>query len=281
MFVLKNLSLEEVPANRFGGDPNGKLLIFEQPYCDREYFIGVDVGSGQGLSNSVIQVVKAGNIHEPNEQVAEFACNFLDPHQLAPVVNHIGNMYWNEEMDLPAQVAIEVYPGPGEGTQYDLMTYYNYPNLYQWKVLDNATGLYTTKMGWTTSGRSRKRIIMWADHQLTTYQLLVNSPWLIDEFSDFEIEDALESVVRDSELMVVREAKEKARAKTGKKDDRIMALFIAEWTASEMRVEAVDPAAERAAFGERQAAQREGPRRDFQNTDCSATDFWEEGSRLY
>lgn len=269
MFVLKDLSLREVELGR---DPNGYLLVFVEPDPLRKYFIGVDVGTGSGLSNSVIHVVQQGDLDTPDIQVAEFACDFLDPHQLAPVVDKVGRLYWSDVDDLPAEVAIEVYPGPGEGTQYDLITFYEYPNLFIRQVYDSTHNMYVQKYGWNTSAKTKKQIVNWGVHQYKTDQWIIHSPWMLDEMIDFHAEHAVAVSVQDSEFSIVKEATTSSRIKSKVKSDRVMAGLIAEWTCNALRVEGDNPAVIRARREEEKPD--DGVRRDFQNTAISYDDMW-------
>jgi len=265
--VLKDLRIK--PFNNFGGDPNGLLIVFKPPDPQRLYYIGVDVGTGQGLTNSVLHVLERGDEDMPDVQVAEFACNFLDPHQLAVVVDKVGWLYHSEVNDLPAEVAIEVWPGPGEGTQYDLMTFYNYPNIHIRQVFDSQRDTMTTKYGWRTTPATRRDIVLWGEHQFSTGQWMINSPWMLDEMASFTLDKAMPTSVQDSEVEVINAAKSTARAKRGSRDDRVLAGFIAEWVAHSQRA-GRDPAVTRAIKQEEKQKRGDG---DYINTDVSYEDM--------
>lgn len=273
-FVIHDLKLNPVEGFNFNGDPNGHLLTFKEPQKDRNYFMGVDIGSGQGLSNSVIHVLEEGTLAGPDEMVAEFSSDFLDPHEMAPVINLVGNIYWCSESELPAMACIEMN-NYGEGTNYDLMTYYGYTNIFQWKVYDRNGNIVTNKLGWYTTPRSRKKLVLWGVHQLKRKQWIINSPWMIDEMTDFETERALSNTMMDAEAIAI------ARHGTGARDDRIMAGFIAQWCCHDVRGNLIDPAIERAHYEEEARRRREeaavaGGRKDFQNTAITYNEMMEQ-----
>lgn len=250
-------------------EPNGRLLTFGDPNPLRRHYMGVDIGSGQGLTNSVIHVLQEGNMHSPDIQVAEFACDFLNPHEFAAVVNLVGNMYYSDIDDLPAMACIE-NNNQGESCQYDLMTYYGYTNVYVRKILDSTTGLETSKYGWMTTPKTRPRIVNHGYHQIKRKQWKINSPWFIDEMGNFTTKRMLTTDDMDLEKQAVAAG----RHKVGAKDDRLMAGFIAIWCCHENRVLEEDPAISRAREEEIQRIAKEeqdrtGIRKDFQNTAIS------------
>jgi hypothetical protein len=208
-YVLRDLKLEVVNPKTFGGDPNGRFLVFEEWKAGPEYYMGVDVGSGIGLSNSVIHVLQKGDDKYPDIQVAEFACDFLNPHELAPVINLVGNMYWCEEFDQPAMACIEIN-NRGEGCQHDLMTYYGYSNIFIRKKYDRARRGLLSAVGWETTARTRPLIIHQGAHFLQTQQWIINSPYFIEEMRDFEVDKLVERSVKDAEALAAT-----GRAKKG------------------------------------------------------------------
>jgi hypothetical protein len=274
--VLRDLKLKEVDAHAYGGDPNGRLLIFEEAESGPEYFMGVDVGSGIGLSNSIIHVLRKGDDKYPDIQVAEFATDFLNPHELAPIINLVGGMYWCDEFDLPAMACIEIN-NRGDGCQHDLMTYYGYPNIFMRKRYDRAKKGLMNALGWETTSRTRPLIVHQGAHFIQTGQWIINSPYFIEEMRDFEVDKLVERGVKDTETLAAT-----GRAKAGAKDDRLMAGFIASWCANDIRGVSINPADERAKYQERkrvaaEALEKGEVKPDFQNTDMT----FEEMMALY
>jgi hypothetical protein len=193
---------------------NGRLLIWEPPAKGEAYAIGIDPAEGVGADNSVCQVLKIGTIHHPDVQVAEFACNFLDPVDFASVANTIGRLY-SEDDGTEAFCTVECNAPCGDTVVNDLRSRHDYGNLYVWKQYDRRTNLYTNKLGWWTNRTTRPKLIARGLHAFANDDLIVNSPFLLDEMADFE---------RDHFIA-------KAKARFGRHDDRILALLIAYWGA--------------------------------------------------
>ena len=266
--ILHTVDINKLSREEFNDDPNGRLLIWEWPKIGPEYVIGVDVSTGVGLTNSVAHILKVGSIYEPYEQVAEFACNFLDPHDLVPVLNTVGRLYWCIGSGQPALMCIECN-NAGESTQYDLMTQHNYSNLFIWKVYDRAGNVLTNRLGWWTTPRTRRKIVLHGARLLRSGGWKINSPWFIDEMADFELQRGVGSQMLDSEMEAI------ARHKSGALDDRLMAGFIAVWCAQDLREAGFEnPVAVHQQWKERQEEREKAlrvgrPEKDYQNTAIS------------
>lgn len=266
--IIVSVGMEAIRKGEFDDDPNGRFLEFEPPSRNASYVLGVDVATGVGLTNSVIHVLKMGTMYEPYVQVGEFACNFLDPHSLAPIIDFLGRKYFNWREELPALACIECN-NAGESTQYDLMTLYNYTNIYVWKVYDKTGNLMTNRLGWWTTPRTRRKIVLYGSRMLKTGMWVINSPWFIDEMADFELQRGVGNALLDSEMEAI------ARHKAGALDDRLMAGFIAIWCAQDLReADIADPSIEHQKLRERQAENKELeakglPKRDYINTAIS------------
>lgn len=192
---------------------NGRLLIWESPLKGYTYAMGIDPAEGVGADRSVCQVIRRGDLERPDEQVAEFASDFLDPVEFADVVNLIGRFYCEDD-GTEALATIEANAACGDTMITDLRSRLDYGNLYIWKVYDRQQVL-TTKFGWWTTQTTRPRLIARGLHALSYNDLILNSPHLLDEMADFK---------RDHFMA-------KAAAKRGRHDDRVMALLIAYWGA--------------------------------------------------
>lgn len=266
--IITEVGLDAIRKGEFDDDPNGRFLEFEPPKRNAKYVVGVDVSTGVGLTNSVAHVLRVGTMYEPFIQVGEFACNFLDPHGLAPILDLLGRRYWNDDEELPALMCIECN-NAGESTQFDLMTIYNYPNIFIWKVYDKTGNLLTNKLGWWTTPRTRRKIVLYGSRLLKSGMWQINSPWFVDEMADFELQRGVGNMLLDSEIEAI------ARHKAGALDDRLMAGFIAVWCAQDLReADYADPIVEHQKFKEREALQAERvaaglPRKDYQNTAMS------------
>jgi len=192
---------------------NGRLLVFEAPRSGHRYALGVDVAEGVGQDRSVIQVLRIGTTKEPDEQVAEFASDHHDPIDLATLAASVGRFYHDDSGE--EALIIPECNGVGNGIPIDLQARLNYGNVFIWKVYDKMTNQLTNRLGWWTNRSTRPKLIAQGLHALTKRDLIVNSPFCLDEMEDFE---------RDPFLA-------KAKARFGRHDDRIMALLIAYWGA--------------------------------------------------
>jgi hypothetical protein len=205
--------IEEV--SRFESDWwNGRLLIWEGPEQGETYAIGVDPAEGAGQDRSVCEIIKVGNLYHPDVQVAEFACDYLDPIYFADVVNTIGRFYKDPE-GTEAFATIEFNAPCGDTMISDLCNRLSYTNQFIWKAYDRINNVYTNKYGWSTNKATRPKIIARGLHAFGVGDLVVNSPFVIDEMEDF---------ARDHFVA-------KAKARHGTHDDRLMALLIGYWGA--------------------------------------------------
>lgn len=195
---------------------NGRLLIWEFPLTTCRYVLGVDPGQGVGGDNSVVQVIKAGTAEYPDQQVAEYACDFLSPVAFAEVVCAIGRMYHG--LDDEALAVVELNSaGGGNTVQNDMRFKWGYQNLYIRKQTEAFEAGYEHRFGWVTTPQKRRMLVARGVHAFNSADLTVNSPFLLEEMKDFkpETQDRI------------------AQAASGAKDDRVMALFMAHLGAHE------------------------------------------------
>lgn len=192
---------------------NGRLIMWDPPERSANYAIGVDVAEGVGKDRSVIEVLRIGDIKRPDEQVAEFASDYHDPIDLAPVVAELGRFYSGAD-GLEAVVIVEAN-GLGDGVILALNTHLEYGNLFQWKVYDRTTKLETNRLGWWTNRTTRPKLIARGQHAIMKGDLVMHSPFLFNEWKTFQ---------RDHYLA-------RAAAMSGRHDDRVMAILMAHWAA--------------------------------------------------
>lgn len=201
--------LRLTPVTLEGHDAwNGRLLVYEAPRDGFNYSIGVDVAEGVGADRSVCSVVRLGTLNEDDLQVAEWACDCRTTKELGQVAETLGNFYQGRD-GMPALLVIEI-TGPGLDVLSDLAGT-NYNNLYERRVYDKRDGTTTNKLGWSTNRTSRPRMLQRVLHALQQGDLHLNSPYLLDEMQDFTTDSTLA----------------KARAKSGRHDDRVMSLMLA------------------------------------------------------
>lgn len=169
-----------------------RLLVWEPPRKGFLYIVSVDVSNGVGLDNSVVDVTRVGTLREPDEQVAQFVTDHVEPDDLAPIIDPIGRLYTGRD-GLPAMVAIECN-GLGLGTQSHLQKVIGYPNFFIWQTMDarDPSKAFTQRIGWWTSQRSRPMILNRYYHAIKTIDpttgwpdYRVNSPHTVRELATF------------------------------------------------------------------------------------------------
>lgn len=243
---------------------NGRLIVWEEPRSNASYVIGVDVAEGVGADRSVCEVLRLGDLERPDEQVAEWASDFHTVTRLAEVAETLGHFY--RGMDgLPALLAVEA-TGPGIDVVSDLAGR-AYANQFIRKIYDAREEVMSQKLGWSTNRQTRPRLLQRGLHALQEKDLVINSPYLLDEMQDFTID----------------QVRAKAQARAGRHDDRVMAFLIAysaghdeEWLAGE------DMALRRKEFRARKPQQLTvsgtPSRKDYQNTAITYEQMKKDGS---
>lgn len=200
-----------IQVSEFDREPwNGRLMCWEAPEPGELYTIGVDPAEGVREDRSCAQILKLGTMKHPDIQVAEFTCDFLDPVDFSAIIKKIGEFYADPD-GTEAFCTIEVNAPCGDTMVSDLRMRHGYTNLFIRKSYDKINNIYTNTYGWSTNKATRPKLIARGLHALTYGDLIINSPYLLDEMSDFK---------RDR-------FDEKPEARRGKRDDRIMALLIA------------------------------------------------------
>lgn len=250
-----------------------RLLIWEAPRPKHLYILGVDIGDGIGLDRSVVDVLRVGTIEEPDEQVAQFVSNQIEPIDFAPIVDAIGRFYFGADGQ-EALAAIEVN-NHGLVTQAELMHHYGYSNFYIWQYEDAADQekRFSQRVGWVTSQKTRPMIISRylskikkvGPDGVRDYQ--INSPITMEELRSFITQTG---AVRDAEADPTVD---------GAFDDCIMAGAISLHISFTMQWEDREPLdvqrRRRAEERRRQEAfaDRDQIQRDFQNTESTADEM--------
>ncbi len=197
--------------------PVDVLQIWEPPRSrQHRYVVSVDVSSGEGLDDSVIDVTRVGTVREPDEQVAQFVTGGVDTSDLAYYVDAIGRLYTGSDGQW-ALAAVEC-TGLGISTQQELIKHIGYTNLFIWEYFDAMPGReQTTRYGWWTTSRSRPIMLANYMHAIKTVDphsglpdYRINSPHTIAQLAD---------LVSPGPLWM-------AQAADGAKDDCIMAGAI-------------------------------------------------------
>lgn len=205
---------------------NGRLLVWSPPERGAVYVLGVDVAEGVGGDRSVVEVVRVGDRHRPDEQVAEWASDFHSVLELATIINAIGQFYCEDD-GTEALVIIECN-GVGDGTLQHLRYALGYSNFFIWKQYDKRTNVATNRLGWWTNPQTRRKLVARGIHGIARGDLILHSPFLLDEMADFQ---------RDHFMA-------KAQARAGTHDDRVMALLMAYWAAHDDELMAGEDVAE-------------------------------------
>lgn len=209
-------------------DPNGCLLLFHPPEKGPEYIIGADVGGGLGLSNSVAHVLKVGTADTPDRQEAEYACNFLSTTEFAQVLNTLGHLYWNWDMDLPAVLNVE-NNNYGHSVLGTLVEQLNYMNLFQDVASYKVNRPANVQWGTGVFDKVRTQLVMLGESRLKYGQWEIWSPFFLEEMSDFQITNIKHVDALSREIMA------SAGKFEGKvKDDRLFAGFHAIWAGNQL-----------------------------------------------
>lgn len=159
------------------------LQIWELPVPGAQYSIGVDVAEGLGgkADYSVIFVNKVSpNGRWPDEQVALWRSNTVDPIALASPVNWLGRLY-NEAM-----VSIEV--NKFDSCFNTVRLQYLYPNMFVWKHYDSKNPI-SQKLGWVTNLRSKPMLWQTATRWLKSHLWIIRSYNFAYEMKRFQKDD--------------------------------------------------------------------------------------------
>jgi len=174
-------------------DLRDRILIFEAPRRGCLYVLSADVGDGVGLDNSVGDVTRVGTVTEPDEQVAQFVSDQIDPTDFAKVLDALGRFYTGSD-NLPALAAIEVN-GPGIATLSEMNRHLGYDNFFVWQHEDarDPRSRYSARLGFWTSRQSRTIIlnryvkkVKTKDENTGARDYVINSPFTIEELRDFQ-----------------------------------------------------------------------------------------------
>lgn len=157
----------------------GPLLIWEHPMEGSIYVIGADPAGG--LSDGDLCAAEVWRVgRKPGEwpvQVAEWS-GHEDPVTFAHTLTMLGTYYRR------GLLACETN-GVGRGCQAALQKTFRYPRLHRWIRWD----AYKTKSetyGWDTSPQSLEVMIGMADWLIRTGHVVIRSPFLFDEFANYQ-----------------------------------------------------------------------------------------------
>ena len=190
------------------------FIQWEAPIPGREYSVGVDIAEGIGEDYSVIAVNKLGKAGTPDEQVAVWRSNDVEPLDLAFYANTIGRMY-NEALMC---IEYNFYKSVADAVRGQ----YQYPNLFRWKHLDSKDPM-SNKFHWMTQPNTKPKLWQQGRKWIKAGWFIVRSPNFVEESQTFQKDD---------------EDDKKAEHAKGCHDDELLAVLIAlycahEWEADE------------------------------------------------
>jgi hypothetical protein len=189
-------------GDRWEESKAGALKIYKPHKHGEQYVIGADVGHGVSTSRKDADWSVACVLDETGEQVAVMRARVL-PGDYARWLYHLGQFY-NE-----AEICVE-NAGPGFHVCQRLSRDYLYPNFYTEEVFDKVAEQFTTKLGFTTSVKSKPMIINKLRDAVAADDIKVNDPDTLDEMRTFVVTDT-----------------GKYEADAGAHDDTIIALALA------------------------------------------------------
>ena len=265
------IGLKALPKSLWKSEDSlmGKVLIWEPRRREHRYIMGVDVADGVGKDRSVIEVTRIGTVSEPTEEVAQFVSDEVDPIDFAGIIDAVGRFYRDGD-DLEALVAIETN-NHGLATQAHLNQHLGYSNLFVWQRWDarDPRRRFSRVFGWETNARTRPIILTEFVKAVTTFDentnladYIVNSPFTIDEFKDFQVPPG--------------GALWQAEAAQGSHDDCLFAAAIACHVEKTILYGETEPLSEKRRRLAEEAARKQAiaarvnARVDFQNSDWTA-----------
>lgn len=239
--VLKDKNVEDLTPSQ----ARGYVWLFEPPQPGQVYVIGVDPTFGMAgwapelttdedlnIDNGAISVWRIGRDGR-DYQVAEYAAP-IDVYELAPVVNGLGRLYsGNNEMG-QAHVILEVYPGPGWGTEQSLIHHYGYINYYRPKYINDLNYRPAKGMGWEAGPKQVRDLAIFTRKHVSSGKAVVRSPWLLSEMQDCQLDPEKFTIYADG---------------GGVHDDRVRAAALAWFAAHDFTTSVQIPEASKVAKG--------------------------------
>jgi hypothetical protein len=196
------ISTKILVGDRWEESKAGALKIFKPHKYNENYCIGVDVGHGVSTSRRDADWSVAQVLDESCEQVAIIRARIL-PGDFARWIYHLG-MFYNE-----AEICVE-NAGPGYHVCQRLARDYLYPNFYTEEVFDKVSEQMTTKLGFTTSVKSKPMVVNKLRDAVANSKITVNDLDTLDEMRTFIVTET-----------------GKYEADAGSHDDTIIGLALA------------------------------------------------------
>ena len=213
---------EKIPVKLLNHYLNKDLIIYELPEVFASYVAGGDVAEGKGEDNSVLDIIDNRTL----KTVAKFKSNKIRPDEYAEVCNELGKWYNTAYLGIESNSGLWVLT--------ELLEKYQYPNLYWREAIDDITHSVGKKVGFSTSGVSRKPLL---DNLL----VVVNTNdkcWTNKGFLD-------------ECLTFIRNDMGRPEAAEGKHDDEVIATAIAYYIRENAPAELARPIGEPTTMAER------------------------------
>jgi len=200
-------------------DPTGKFFIFYEPQPGVDYALGIDTSAGKGQDRTVVSVWSIGRQGVPDVQVAEYASEYVSHVEAYAFAVAIGGYYSQhmnkESLKREPLAVIEQVAAVGDVAQHQMKTSFGYRRFPSFVRLDSKKVMVkkATKEGWYTYSWSRPILVDTFVAYSQNLWIEINSPWLIDEMSHFEVH-------------VTKSGKEKLEHEDDEHDDRIFAAAM-------------------------------------------------------
>lgn len=193
-------------------DPQGKLIMYERPYAEEVYGIGVDTGLGLGQDNSVLEGLRKGTLERNDEQVFEFASPYINSFSLWPFALALGTLYSTPVAGQLRQAKMVIEGAANGETVYNELRKRGWRNFHNWVRYDRKRIIEAnaTRQVWMTTPWSRPLMMDMLLDALNNGWLDINSQWFIREMGTLEVD--------------LETQRQKIAASGGAHDDRIMAL---------------------------------------------------------
>ena len=190
-------------------EEESNFIVWEMPQAKATYSVGVDISEGFDQDYSVIAVNKIGKAGSPDEQVAVWRSNQVEPIDVAFFADAIGRMYNEALMCIEYNFAKIV----GNMVRID----FQYPNLFRWKHLDSKDPM-SQKFHWITQQNTKPLLWQTARKWIKAGYFIVRSPNFQEETKAFQKDE---------------DDSKSASAIRGSHDDELIATCIALYCAHE------------------------------------------------
>jgi len=212
---------EKIPAKLLNYYLDKDLLIWELPEAFGSYVAGGDVAEGKQGDSSVLNIINNKTL----KTVAKFNSNRIRPDEFAEVCDELGKWYNTAYLGIESNSGLWVLT--------ELLETYQYPSLYFREAIDDITHAVGKKVGFSTSGVSRK-------------PLLDNLLVAVNMYNCWTNKDFLKEC-----LTFIRNDAGRPEAAEGKHDDEIIATAICFYIRENAPAEFIRPIGEPITIEER------------------------------